>query len=1281
MEDWFIMGGADSAIDKILGQAGETGNQEVLNQQPVQAGRVSERHALPASFYNRATPVPVVATYGEGISPLLQTEAPVPEEGMSFGEQFKQGVMKAGVSVMDVIDKIDAPTSMLYGSMVTAIKLMKGDKLSDEENEFLTRYFEETKTPLADMWKSPASFFQSMGAAIKGTWAPSEELKESYEKSFDTKAKIGFAMGNPLWYVLPGAGAIKGGAMGGKAAQAALAAGKPALTGLAKPAAAGGVKGALAKAGQVALTPAADIERGLGWLIKLPAKGTSKLAASLQKAPDPELMAQVEDIITRAGEGYFPDDVVLESVVRRNPKVFEQLTGVLTHIRLEQNLDEVPDYSRAIWEQLTMSRRREIAATAQLGGEVAPKVAPEMVVLSESERIALQQQLKKATAKVTRLEKKVTGTSIPDEIRAEFGLGAGPAHPSYRPGLPDEWRALKTAQAEETRIMQELGLMTKPDVSPAAGIALADDLALKSWKMMSESEKRAINRVYIHPVDNPVVKKLTEMFEDFPKYQGEQKFIRAGDTAKKTAMMAEAVEKATTMEEMTAAGALRAGKMERVALPRGFTEKEAAGIFDLIKNSPVLRGRTNDVVNLLSKPSKRTPEGGALYKLSRPDELGGPIVPTDSEIMLLEEVFGKRFADSIHAFGKENKALAAFLDIINFPRAIQSSLDVSNTFRQSVILTISEPKLAFKAFKEQLKAFVSEDAFNALFKRIRANPLYGKVKADGLTETHFTGGGPRGLREEGFFSRIATKLPGIKQSARAFTAYSNAIRFSAAYKYLATRPQFWNEGESKALMRLLNWETGRGPVPQKLLPFLSGIFYSAALQASRIAMPVMLVRASPAVRKLAWRHFGQFVGANMGMLATLKFTGAADIELDRRSTDFGKIRIGNTRLDPWGGFLPLARLIVRMVEGEYKTSSGEIKPLGSKWEYALRTGEMKFSPAMSLVRDLFDGETMIGDEMTTQPEDIQRELLSRLSPFIVQDITEALEEDGWTGAMVASAGIVGLGAVSYPSTAFADWLVSIENSTGVDWDTERIQTIRPLFEEAEASWEEYLNLNGTKLKRQYRIDHPEVDASLFFWGETAGLEIPEKSMPMVKKMLDDYGLTWDALPIKSPTEPYERGDKNDEQVIGDLLLSLPSDISNFYFANREIFDNRDLEEFTNQVRSMRAEDEMKTNLFNLLTYDPNSSTENRNQTKYLKEHPEVDAGRVMWNANTTRLHSTEARTILLQKLQELGIPPQAILISSGGGGGGGVRLLNKAISSGGGKPKSIAEKIRAHYGS
>ena len=140
------------------------------------------------------------------------------------------------------------------------------------------------------------------------------------------------------------------------------------------------------------------------------------------------------------------------------------------------------------------------------------------------------------------------------------------------------------------------------------------------------------------------------------------------------------------------------------------------------------------------------------------------------------------------------------------------------------------------------------------------------------------------------------------------------------------------------------------------------------------------------------------------------------IEVDPRSTDFGKIKIGNTRFDMWGGYQQWARTFAQIAFDESKsTVTGKIRgpekfPFTTQWDRALRFAESKMSPTAALVKELMQGsKTYIGEDMT-----LGSTAYNKFIPMYIQDIVEAYMDGGLKMALPAgAAGFIGIGVQTY----------------------------------------------------------------------------------------------------------------------------------------------------------------------------------------------------------------------------------------------------------------------------
>lgn len=195
--------------------------------------------------------------------------------------------------------------------------------------------------------------------------------------------------------------------------------------------------------------------------------------------------------------------------------------------------------------------------------------------------------------------------------------------------------------------------------------------------------------------------------------------------------------------------------------------------------------------------------------------------------------------------------------------------------------------------------------------------------------------------------------------------------------------------------------TGAGPAA-------AGVVFAPRWATSRVSVPFTMVTGHPEVRKIAAKNILGFIGANAALAAFLKLSGVADVSFDRKSSDFGKIRIGNTRFDAWSGFQQWAVMTFRVADALAK---GDLKQARA---VAVRFGEGKLAPFPGLINDITKGRTYLGDEIATDPNGIAKQAWDRFAPMIAQDVVDVVREDGaWLAGVALPAGVLGIGVQSY----------------------------------------------------------------------------------------------------------------------------------------------------------------------------------------------------------------------------------------------------------------------------
>ena len=452
--------------------------------------------------------------------------------------------------------------------------------------------------------------------------------------------------------------------------------------------------------------------------------------------------------------------------------------------------------------------------------------------------------------------------------------------------------------------------------------------------------------------------------------------------------------------------------------------------------------------------------------------IDGVEIPTPYEMGLLERVFGPELRQAIEQAGKGGlrKAWEQTLDVANLPRAVMSSYDLSAMFRQGAILTVAHPQSAFigknSATVRMLRAFGRKEAYDESLSRIRADPDFEVVRALGKTNKLFIADVAETrlvAREEAFMSRLAGRIPGIKGSQRAFNTYLNEMKWKTMKNYLGTLrsegidPATQGQRGVETMSRFLNVATGRGKLgsiaerSQLIQEILSVPIWSPRLFFSRIQAPIEGFRALARVRsadpamRIASRQIGgdlvKYVGGVMGVLSILKLSGLADVQMDPRSSDFGKIRLGATRIDPWAGFQQIVRYTAQFITGRTRVpagvpGAGGVMPtardrvLGKFIRSKLSPGGVSvgatFLPEDTPISGLSGGgRTFLGERIvpgTARPRKtipdrtigLDEYVRDQVLPLIYQDIEQAIEEQGLVpGMLFGLAPAVGLGVTTF----------------------------------------------------------------------------------------------------------------------------------------------------------------------------------------------------------------------------------------------------------------------------
>lgn len=508
----------------------------------------------------------------------------------------------------------------------------------------------------------------------------------------------------------------------------------------------------------------------------------------------------------------------------------------------------------------------------------------------------------------------------------------------------------------------------------------------------------------------------------------ERSMERGKRTTKAEEAKAKALDEGATADEaQRAAKAELIGEYPEAVFPRFDSDEMTAMDFENIRRA---------VIDSKLRTFEQIRANDGLNKLQ------DGVVPTPSELEVLGSVIGRSQATKIIAAAqskKIGKLKSLLLELTNFPTTTLASFDISMVGRQGITTLPKYPKQWFQAVTTSYKAAFSEEyaqqAMNDMdtdeWSEIRRRAGVFRSDIDGSLST----------AEAQFYSSWAKRIPILriftKASERAAVVGMNRLRTSifnkVAMEWTATQRTDQNY---KELALVVNASTGRGNIKRgsnldRVLPFLNAAFFSPRYVLSRFELvgrtgkslvDIATGKSTPSGKILA-HEMVMFVGAGLIAMVLAEMMGA-EIEKDPRSSDFGKIKIGRTRIDVWGGFQQIARSTAQLITGQSKAvSSGEIFTK-NRLEVFGRFIQSKLSPAASLSIELLSGKDFLGEPLPTfeTKGELAEYVMQKLAPLVIQDTVDAIRysDNKAVTAVAFPLAFHGIGVQTYETNALDD---------------------------------------------------------------------------------------------------------------------------------------------------------------------------------------------------------------------------------------------------------------------
>lgn len=599
--------------------------------------------------------------------------------------------------------------------------------------------------------------------------------------------------------------------------------------------------------------------------------------------------------------------------------------------------------------------------------------------------------------------------------------------------------------------------------------------------------------------------------------------------------------------------------------------------FESIRKS-MSQNNVDELFNLVEKsnitPFEKISAKGGLAKMLGAE---GGTVPTKGEISLLSEIFPPEFMKAVMEKRPFTEKLwGGFKDALNLPRAMMATADLSAPLRQGIML-VGKPKQWAPAFAKMFKYAFSENAYKGLMKDIQSRPTYQLMRENKLALTEV--GEVLSKREESFMSNLVERIPLFgrlaKASNRAYSGFLNKLRADVFDDLVGKAEGLGltkdNPKLTADIAKFVNTATGRGELPEVLAgatELLNGAFFSPRLMASRLQSlnPNYYVGLDPFVRKEALKALFTTTGVGLSVLGLAKLSGA-EVSVDPRSADFGKIKLGNTRYDPWGGFQQYVVLASRLATGEMVNSStGKEFKLGEGYKPTTRLDiiqrffESKTSPVASFVLGLLKGQTATGEKINV-PADVA----DRFLPMMAQDMFDLYRENGPKGLGMAIPGVFGVGSQTYTDQ------IPMNSKTPTGKDS--------------IEWRQAPNLGETLINK---VTGKEVTTI----PEAEQQKLRDEKLAQTKR---DIELTKAKSLVLETGEPQDVGDTHVFLDNG-VVKTSTSENAVFYAQIQTLKAEGKIEEAQDVVRAMTVEE--------YKTYDSYRKTRNtRTMNNFLKEDP------------------------------------------------------------------------------
>lgn len=429
-------------------------------------------------------------------------------------------------------------------------------------------------------------------------------------------------------------------------------------------------------------------------------------------------------------------------------------------------------------------------------------------------------------------------------------------------------------------------------------------------------------------------------------------------------------------------------------------------------------GDKKRIQSRIEQIQEKTAAGDFTKPEKRPPRMDAKKAALLFEYQKAKEAYNKKLLQAkLDQQSVPRKALRYGGEMLNTTRALMTSFDLSAVLRQGGFIAFGHPLRALQAFPDMIRALRSEQSQFRVMEDIRNRPNAPLYQQSKLYISDQGPGVSLSKMEEQYMSRWARHIPGVGASERAYTTFLNRLRadsFDTMAENLGRRGKVTLD-EAKAIANFVNVATGRGNLDAaaKAATGLNTIFFAPRYVVSRFQLLAgqPLMRGNFRTRQLIAKEYARTL-AGAAVVYALGQASGATVSTDPTSTDFLKLKFGNTRVDPLFGLTQASVFLSR--EGvalkRFLTQDQSKQPqYGSGGEVLGRFLRTKLAPAIGAGVDVLSGKNVVGQKVT--PATVGKELLVPLS---FGDVYNAMKDQGIAkGTALGILAIFGMGVQNY----------------------------------------------------------------------------------------------------------------------------------------------------------------------------------------------------------------------------------------------------------------------------